>query len=339
MSVKKKVLVCGAGGFIGSHVSKRLKREGHHVVGVDLKHPSFSETAADEFYLQDLTQFTETLELFRRDAFDEVFQFAADMGGAGYINTGEHDDEVVWNSMAINLNVVKSCVLTGVKRVFYASSACVYPEHDQLEAFNPGLKEELAYPADPDSEYGWEKLFSERLYATFARRNSLEVRIARFHNIFGEEGTWDGGKEKAPAAVCRKVALVGDGGVMAVWGDGKQTRSFLHITEAVEGIFRLMRSDHDQPLNIGSDQLISINDLYDLVAEFDGKQFTKEHDLSAPQGVRGRNSDNTLVESVLGWRPSKPLHEGLRMTYEWIKEQILERGNCESEETCVSQAD
>lgn len=319
------MLVCGAGGFIGSHVVRRLKSEGHDVVGVDLKYPSFSDSEADEFHLQDLTVFDGTSKLFRSGDYDEVFQFAADMGGAGYINTGDHDDEVVWNSMTINLNVVRCCVQTGVKRVFYASSACVYPEHDQLESFNPGLKEDLAYPADPDSEYGWEKLFSERLYATFARKNALEVRIARFHNIFGEEGTWDGGKEKAPAAVCRKVAMVKEGGTIDVWGDGEQTRSFLHISEALEGIFRLMRSDFDQPLNIGSDQLISINALYDMVAEFEGKRFNKDHDLSAPQGVRGRNSDNTLVEEVLGWRPSKPLREGMRSTYEWIKAQIAKQ--------------
>ena len=323
MAIVKKILVCGAGGFIGSHVARALKADGHFVVGTDIKEPGFSASAADEFYKMDLTAFDPTLRVFNHYQFDEVFQFAADMGGAGYINTGENDDQVVWNSMMINLNVLKCCAFTNVGKVFYASSACVYPEHDQLEEFNPGLKENSAYPAFPDSEYGWEKLFSERLYATFARKNRLSARIARFHNVFGEEGTWDGGKEKAPAAICRKVAMTPDGCTLEVWGDGAQTRSFLHISEAMEGIFRLMDSDIEEPLNIGSDELISINALVDMVAGFEGKTLHKEHNLSAPQGVRGRNSDNQRIQELLGWRPVRPLEEGLRTTYFWIKEQAL----------------
>lgn len=317
----KKILVCGAGGFIGSHVVKALKDEGNFVIGADIRHPSFGSTAADEFYQLDLTGFDATLHLFNHYQFNEVYQFAADMGGAGYINSGENDDQVMWNSMTINLNILKCCVFTRVLKVFYASSACVYPEHRQLETFNPGLKEADAYPAQPDCEYGWEKLFSERLYKTFERKSGIKVRISRFHNVFGEEGTWEGGKEKAPAAICRKVATAPNDSTIEVWGDGEQTRSFLHISEALEGIFRLMASDHGDPLNIGSDQLISINELVDMAASFESKQLKKKHILNMPQGVRGRNSDNMLVEQVLGWRPNRPLKEGLRSTYFWIKEQ------------------
>jgi len=320
----KKYLVCGAGGFIGSHVARHLRDQGHFVIGADIKSPEFSPSAANEFYKQDLTDFDRTLRLFNHYQFDEVFQFAADMGGAGYINTGEHDDQVVWNSLTINLNVLKCCVFTGVKKVFYASSACVYPEHDQLEEFNPGLKEATAYPANPDSEYGWEKLFSERLYKIFEKKNQIDVRIARFHNIFGEEGTWEGGKEKAPAAISRKVAMAPDGGEIEIWGDGRQTRSFLHIGEALDGIMRLMESDCSTPLNIGSDELISINDLVDMACSFEGKTLVKKH-ISGPQGVRGRNSENTLIEETLGWRPERPLRDGMEKAYFWIRERAEER--------------
>ena len=317
----KKYLVCGAGGFIGSHVARKLKEDGHFVIGADIKDPEFSATACDEFYKQDLTHFDMTLRLFNHYQFDEVFQFAADMGGAGYINTGENDDQVVWNSMMINLNALKCSVFTGVKKIFYASSACVYAEHNQMETFNAGLAEATAYPAQPDSEYGWEKLFSERLYNIFQQKNQIQARTARFHNVFGEEGTWDGGKEKVPAAMCRKVAMAPDGGEVEIWGDGMQTRSFLHIDEAVDGIMRLMESDCDVPLNIGSDFLISINDLVDMVASFDGKTLKKNH-IPGPQGVRGRNSDNTLVKEKLGWSPTKPLSYGMERTYRWIKSQV-----------------
>lgn len=323
---KKKILVCGAGGFIGSHIVDALKKEGHFVIGADIKYPEYDKSSADEFHQLDLTDYMGTIRLFQHYMFDEVYQMAADMGGAGYINTGCNDGQVVWNSMSINLNVVKACVFTKVKKVFYASSACVYPEHLQEHSEITGLKETDAYPAQPDSEYGWEKLFSERLYKTFQKQYGLEVRIGRFHNIFGHKGTWDGGREKAPAAMCRKVALYNLGKIKEVdiWGDGQQTRSFLFIEEALEGIFALMNSDYDEPLNIGSDFLISINDLVKMIMRFDVADPVVVKHIDGPQGVRGRNSENTLVQEVLGWKPTKPLEYGIQITYHWIKQQILE---------------
>jgi len=324
----KTALVLGAGGFIGSHMVKRLKSEGYWVRGVDLKYPDFSKSEADEFLIYDLRNPRNVEAVMRLDAFDEVYQFAADMGGAGYIFTGEHDADVMHNSATINLNVAAWAQIYGVKKLFYSSSACMYPQewqdpnsnfNEELSwhgvKYNPALPESCAYPANPDSEYGWEKLFSERLFLAYKRNYGLNVRIARFHNIFGPEGTYEGGKEKAPAALCRKVAL--SNGEVEIWGDGEQTRSFLYIDECIEGVRRLMESEFTGPVNIGSDEMISINDLAKMVAEIAGKQITLKH-IEGPQGVRGRNSDNTLIEKELGWRPSQPLREGMEKTYKWI---------------------
>lgn len=315
-----KLLVLGGGGFIGSHLVKRLKKEGHWVRAVDLKFPEFAETAADDFLVGDLRD-----PLICRDAidqkFDEVYQLAADMGGAGYIFTGEHDADVMHNSATINLNVVEQCRRRNVKRVFYSSSACMYPEHNQLDPDNPKTSEDSAYPANPDSEYGWEKLFSERLYLAYQRNHGMEVRIARFHNIFGPEGTWRGGREKAPAAVCRKVAEAADGGHIEIWGDGKQTRSFLYIDECLEGVLRLTRSNWTGPVNIGSEEMVTINQLAETVASLAGKRVSIRN-IPGPTGVRGRNSDNRLIAEKLSWRPTQPLREGLSATYRWINRQI-----------------
>jgi len=316
----KKALICGAGGFIGSHMVTRLKEEGFWVRGVDLKYPEFSETEADDFVIGDLRD-----QYFCRQIvdckFDEVYQFAADMGGAGYIFTGENDADVMHNSGMINLNMLDSCLKRNVKRILYSSSACIYPEYNQMEPDNPNCAEDSVYPAEPDSEYGWEKLFSERMYLAYYRNYGMEVRIARYHNIFGPLGTWDGGKEKAPAAMCRKVVMAENGGEIEIWGDGKQTRSFLYIDECLEGTLLLTRSDWTGPVNIGSDEMVTINHLADMTMEIAGKRLTKKH-IDGPLGVRGRNSDNSLIYEELGWRPSKPLKEGMEKTYAWIKEQV-----------------
>jgi len=323
----KKALVCGAGGFIGSHLVKRLKREGFWVRGVDLKYPQFAPTQADDFVIGDLRD--PTLCRHAVDLpFDEVYQLAADMGGAGYVFTGENDANIMHNSALINLNMLEACYRRNIKRIFYSSSACIYPQYNQEDPANPNCSEESAYPAFPDSEYGWEKLFSERLYLAFHRNYGLEVRIARFHNIFGPEGSWNDGREKAPAAICRKVAMAEDGGEIEIWGDGQQTRSFLYIDECLEGTLRLMRSNWTGPVNIGSEEMVTIDQLAYLVMEIAGKKLTLRH-IPGPQGVRGRCSDNRLIKKMLGWAPSYPLKEGLKKTYVWIEEQArkLQSGN------------
>jgi GDP-D-mannose 3', 5'-epimerase len=317
----RTALVCGAGGFIGHHLVRRLKREGFWVRAVDLKYPRFSDTEADDFVVGDLRdQYLVKQVVDRR--FDEIYQLAADMGGAGYIFTGEHDADVMHNSATINLNVLNSAYARNNKRIFYSSSACIYPEYNQLDPDNPNCAESSAYPAAPDSEYGWEKLFSERLYLAYGRNHGMEVRIARYHNIFGPEGAWNDGKEKAPAAVCRKVAMVANGGEIEIWGDGNQTRSFLYIKECLEGTVRLMRSDYAGPVNIGSDEMVTIDQLVDMVAAIAGKSLTKRH-VDGPTGVRGRNSDNRLIREKLDWAPSTVLVDGLRPTYEWIRAQVM----------------
>jgi nucleoside-diphosphate-sugar epimerase len=319
--MKKRILVCGAGGFIGGHLVARLKDEGHWVRGVDIKEHEHKRTAADDFILGDLREQSFCDKITKDVKFDELYQLAADMGGAGYIFTGEHDADVMHNSATINLNMMECVRKTGIKKVFYSSSACIYPEGIQKEANNPGLKETDAYPADPDSEYGWEKLFSERMYMAYARNYGIDVRIARFHNIFGPYGTWKGGKEKAPAAVCRKVAEAKDGGEIEIWGDGEQTRTFLYIDECLNGISRLMNSDIGVPVNLGSDELISINDLAKMAMEIAGKKLSIKH-IEGPLGVRGRSSDNSYIESVLGWKPCTKLIDGIRITYQWIEGQV-----------------
>ena len=319
----KKALVCGAGGFIGSHMVKRLKKEGFWVRGVDLKFSEFSETEADDFVIGDLRDQFFSRQIIDRK-FDEDYQFAADMGGAGFVFTGENDADIMHNSAMINMNVLDICHKRNIKKIFYSSSACIYPEYNQLDPDNPNCKEDSAYPANPDSEYGWEKLFSEHLYLSYLRNHGMEVRIARYHNIFGVEGTWDGGREKAPAAVCRKVAMAEDGGEIEIWGDGIQTRSFLYIDECIEGTLRLTRSNFTGPVNIGSDEMVSINTLVDMVAEISGKKIRKKH-ISGPLGVRGRNSDNRLIREKLGWAPSCSLRDGLEKTYAWIKDQVEKR--------------
>ncbi|HBY58610.1 MAG TPA: NAD-dependent dehydratase [Solibacterales bacterium] len=318
----KRVVVCGAGGFIGGHLVRRLKREGFWVRGVDLKHHEFSTTAADEFLKGDLRDVGTAKAAV--DGVTDVYQLAADMGGAGYIFTGDHDAAVMHNSATINLNILEAAAHTGVKRLFYSSSACIYPERNQMDADNPVCSEESAYPAAPDSEYGWEKLFSERLYLAYMRNHGLQVRIARFHNIFGPEGTWEGGREKAPAAMCRKVAEAPDQGVMQMWGDGKQTRSFLYIDECLEGVRRLMESDFTGPVNIGSEEMITLNGLAEMAMAIAGKTLRIEH-IPGPLGVRGRNSDNRLIKQKLGWAPTTPLLDGMTATYNWIAQQVAKR--------------
>lgn len=316
----KQVLVCGAGGFIGSHLVRRLKAEGCWVRGVDLKYPEFSETEADDFVIGDLRLQSVVSAIIDR-RFDEVYQLAADMGGAGYIFTGAHDADIMHNSATINLNVVDACYKRNIKRIFYSSSACMYPAYNQEDPDNPNCAEDSAYPANPDSEYGWEKLFSERLYLAYNRIHGMECRIARYHNIFGPEGTWTGGKEKAPAALSRKVAEADDPGRIEVWGDGLQTRSFLYIDECVEGTIRLLRSECDVPVNIGSDEMISINNLVRMVAGISGKQI-EICNIPGPEGVRGRNSDNSLIREKLDWAPQMPLRQGMEKTYSWISTQV-----------------
>jgi GDP-D-mannose 3',5'-epimerase len=313
-----RVLVCGAGGFIGGHLVVRLKREGFWVRGVDLKHNEFSGSRADEFIIGDLSDRGVAADAVR--GVEIVYQLAADMGGAGYIFTGEHDAAVMHNSCMINLNCLECGRRAGVKKFFYSSSACMYPEYNQLDPDNPKCSEDSAYPAAPDSEYGWEKLFSERLYLAYMRNYGIEVRVARFHNIFGPEGTWCGGREKAPAAICRKVSEASDGGSIEIWGDGKQTRSFLYIDECVEGVRRLVESGFTGPVNIGSDEMVTIDQLTEMAIGISGKRLSIRH-IDGPLGVRGRNSDNRLIRQKLGWAPSRPLREGLEKTYRWIEKQ------------------
>ena len=342
---KKTALVLGAGGFIGSHMVKRLRKEGYWVRGVDIKHTEFSMSEAHDFIdgdLRDVDLVHKVVELHQWDeekqknissTFDEIYQFAADMGGAGYIFTGENDADVMHNSATINLNVLEcqhqlnQRLGVNKTKIFYSSSACMYPEHNQLDPDNPDCRETSAYPAAPDSEYGWEKLFSERLYFAYSRNHGIPVRVARYHNIFGPEGTWEGGKEKAPAAICRKVAYLPEtGGAIEVWGDGLQTRSFLFIDECIEATRRLMDSDFQGPVNIGSEEMVTINQLVETAAKVSGKVVQKMHKLDAPLGVRGRNSNNDLIREKLDWDYQQTLEEGIRRTYEWIDGQIKARG-------------
>ena len=360
---KKTALVLGAGGFIGSHMVKRLRSEGYWVRGVDLKRPEYSETEANEFIQGDLrdVDFVAKVIQYKGEQgnfyhhipyrmvrpFDEIYQFAADMGGAGFVFTGENDADIMHNSVTINLNVLEEVrklneTFDGVTRewtdanrpevqptkIFYSGSACMYPEHNQLDPDNPDCREESAYPADPDSEYGWEKLFSERLYFAYSRNHGIPVRVARYHNIFGPEGTWDGGREKAPAAICRKVAYLPNvGGGIEVWGDGLQTRSFLFIDECIEATRRLMDSDFQGPVNIGSEEMVTINELVETAEKVSNKVVRKIYKLDAPTGVRGRNSNNDLIREKLGWDYSQSLEEGIRKTYEWICTQIEEQND------------
>ena len=318
----KKCVVIGAGGFIGGHLVSRLKNDGHFVRGMDIKMHEYKETDADEFHQLDARDMENVKKVITPDI-DEVYQLAADMGGAEYVFSGNFDADIMHNSAQINLNVCKVCADNKIK-VFYSSSACMYPEHNQLDPDNPNCEESSAYPANPDSEYGWEKLFSERLYLSFSRNYGLPVRIARFHNIFGEYGTYTGGREKAPAAICRKICEAKDGEEIEVFGDGTQTRSFLYVDECVEGILRLMNSDFEGPVNIGSEEMVTINQLVDIVTNISGKNIKKKH-IDGPTGVKGRNSDNTLIYEKLGWKPTLPLEKGLRIVYKWIFEKV----NCD----------
>ena len=325
MKQQKKALICGAGGFIGSHLAKKLKSQDFWVRGVDLKLPEFSDSVCDDFLIGDLRD-----QLFVRkiidQKFDEIYQLAADMGGAGYIFTGENDADIMHNSATINLNVLETSKKVGNRNIFYSSSACMYPEHNQTDPNNPICTEDSAYPANPDSEYGWEKLFSERLYLAFNRNYDMNCKVARYHNIFGPEGTWQGGKEKAPAAICRKIAQAKNQDEIEIWGDGSQTRSFLYIDECVEGTVRLMRSDFEGPVNIGSEEMVTISKLVQMVSEISNKQIKVRH-ISGPLGVKGRNSDNNLIQEKLGWAPSKSLSEGLSKTYDWILSKVNEMHN------------
>ena len=314
-------LVCGAGGFIGGHLVTRLKRDGFWVRGLDLKFHEFSETEADDFVVGDLRDQGFCRAVVDR-RFDEVYQLAADMGGAGYIFTGEHDADVMHNSATINLNVLDACYKRGISKIFYSSSACMYPAYNQEDPRNPKCSEDSAYPAAPDSEYGWEKLFSERLYLAYRRNYGMQTHVARYHNIFGPKGTWTGGREKAPAAICRKIATAHDGEDIEVWGDGEQTRSFLYIDECIDGTVRLLRSNFSGPVNIGSQEMVTINQLVDLVSDIAGKRIGKRH-IPGPLGVRGRNSDNRLIKEKLHWEPSQPLRAGLEPTYRWIETQVM----------------
>jgi nucleoside-diphosphate-sugar epimerase len=316
----KTALVCGAGGFIGGHLVSRLKRDGFWVRGTDVKFHEYAESAADDFVVGDLREQAFVRTVIDRK-FDEVYQLAADMGGAGYIFTGEHDADVMHNSATINLNVLDACHKRSIQKIFYSSSACMYPAYNQEDPQNPKCAEDSAYPAAPDSEYGWEKLFSERLYLAYRRNYGMHTHVARYHNIFGPQGTWTGGKEKAPAAICRKIANARNGGEIEIWGDGEQTRSFLFIDECVEGTIRLLRSPHPGPFNIGSEEMVTINELVELIADIAGKQIRKKH-IAGPTGVRGRNSDNRLIREKLNWAPRQSLRAGLEETYVWIEAQV-----------------
>ena len=316
----KKILVCGGGGFIGTHLVEKLKELGHYVVAADLHYPLYSKSVADEFYIMDLREQENVRQLITSNI-HEIYQLAADMGGAGYIFTGEHDADIMHNSCQINLNVLDQMVKAGVKKVFYSSSACMYPSHNQEDPNNPLMSEDSAYPANPDSEYGWEKLFSERLYMTYAKNYGIEARIARFHNIFGPRGSWNNGKEKSPAALCRKVAMCEDNGTIDVWGPGTQTRSFLFIDECIQGMLRIMESNYDKPLNLGSTRMISINQLVFLISKLVGKSISIRN-VDGPRGVMGRNSDNKLIKETISWAPNEDLESGLIKTYNWILEQI-----------------
>jgi GDP-D-mannose 3', 5'-epimerase len=317
----KKALVCGAGGFIGSHLVKKLKREGYWVRGVDLKFPEYDETVADDFIIGDLRDYS-VCERVIDQKMDEIYQLAADMGGAGFVFTGENDADIMHNSGLVNMNLLDVAWKRNSKKIFYSSSACMYPERNQLDPNNPTTSEDSAYPANPDSEYGWEKLFSERLYLAYHRNKGMDVRIARFHNIFGPLGTWDGGREKAPAAFCRKVAQAKEGDIIPMWGDGNQTRSFLYIDECLEGVRRLMmQDDFIGPVNIGSEEMVSINKLAEIAMEIADKKMSIKH-IPGPLGVKGRNSDNKLIKEKLGWEPNYPLRKGMEITYAWIEEQV-----------------
>ncbi len=320
--MRGRVLVCGAGGFIGGHLVKRLCDEGYWVRGVDLKHNEFSPSPADEFIIGDLRDPDVVRSVV--EGVDEAYQLAADMGGAGYLFTGEHDASVMHNSATINLNVLELGREAGLAKFFYSSSACIYPAYNQTDPDDPKCSEDSAYPAAPDSEYGWEKLFSERLYASYHRNYGVEIHVARYHNIFGPEGTWSGGREKAPAAICRKVAEAPDGGEIEIWGDGKQTRSFLYVDECIEGTRRLMDSDFAGPVNIGSDEMVTIDQLAGMACDIAGKRLRIRH-IDGPLGVRGRNSDNRLIRERLDWAPSASLRAGLEVTYPWIAEQVAAR--------------
>lgn len=313
----KKILVCGAGGFIGTHLVRSLKARGHYVIGADLKFPEFSITACDEFYQVDLRNQRSVTRLLRKDI-DEIYQLAADMGGAGYIFIGDNDADIMHNSAIINLNILHEMTFKKIPKIFYSSSACIYPARNQLDADRPELSEASAYPAEPDSEYGWEKLFSERLYASYARNYGIDVRVARLHNVFGPEGAYTGGREKAPAALCRKVI---QSDTVEVWGPGAQTRSFMYIDDCIEGIHRLMASTYTDPINIGSSRMIAINDLVQLISQVNSKP-VKITNIDGPRGVMGRTSDNTLIKQVLAWAPPDSLEVGLAETYKWIEQQL-----------------
>jgi GDP-D-mannose 3', 5'-epimerase len=319
----KKILVLGAGGFIGSHLVERLKNEGNYVIGVDLKKPEYQESNADEFFIGDLREFYFVSKVIS-EGIDELYQFAADMGGAGYIFTGEHDADIMHNSVQINLNVAKLAVERKVKALFYASSACIYPEYNQMDPDNPKCYEAAAYPAAPDSEYGWEKLFSERLFLAYRKNFGLNVKIGRFHNVYGEKGTWNNGKEKAPAALCRKVSMAKNEGIIDIWGDGKQTRSFLYINDCLDAVIQLTRSEYIGPYNIGSEEMISINDYALLIAKIASKKIALNH-IPGPQGVRGRSSHNDLIYHDLKWTPKYNLKAGTTILYNWIDNQVNEK--------------
>tara|TARA_B100001971_G_scaffold208999_1_gene231775 strand:- start:185 stop:1156 length:972 start_codon:yes stop_codon:yes gene_type:complete len=321
----KTALVCGAGGFIGGHLVKRLKREGYWVRGVDIKYHEYIESSADKFIKGDLRD-PRFVEKVVEQPFDEVYQLAADMGGAGFVFSGENDADIMHNSALINLNMVEASVKAEVKKIFYSSSACMYPERNQMDPDNPNCKEDSAYPAEPDSEYGWEKLFSERFYLAANRNYGIDIRIARFHNIFGPEGSWNDGREKAPAAMCRKVAETPDGGEIEMWGDGDQTRSFLYVDECLEGVRRLMESDFIGPVNVGSEEMVTINQLAHIAMDIAGKKQSIKH-IPGPLGVRGRNSDNRLIKEKLGWEPNMLLKNGMKKTYSWIAEKVEELQN------------
>lgn len=317
----KNIVVCGAGGFIGHHLVNKLKEEGSWVRGVDLKYPEFSDTSADDFLIGDLRNLSTCLQILGDRNIDEIYQLAADMGGAGFVFTGENDSDIAHNSAQINLNMLEACRMTKTKRIFYSSSACVYPEYNQEDPNNPDCSESSVYPAAPDSEYGWEKLFSERLYMMYRRNYGIESRIARYHNIYGPECSWNDGREKSPAAMCRKVAEAGNSDFIEVWGDGEQTRSFLHVKDCIEATIQLTRSMFNRPINIGSEEMVTINKLVSITSKIADKTIHINH-VEGPLGVRGRNSDNRLIEEILNWIPKISLEEGMKDTYSWIEKQV-----------------